>query len=459
MLISAAIIVKNEEDIIQRCLDCVSLFADEIVVVDTGSDDKTKEIAARHPKVKLFDSEHFGTWTHFSEFSFSVAKNEAVEKCSGTWVIWWDADDFIDEDNARKIRNLADTTEETCLYSFNIKYGPMSFEHCRMFRNGHNIKFDEAHSVHEYLNTLGHPNYSRHEVVIQHIPGNKHMPSGERNIAIMEKDYNERGMDDPRTLFYLANGYREAGRQDDAIEFYKKYLNKSQWGEERFFARYYLAQALVHKSRFAEARQEALRAVTEDFRFAETYCMLGDLAFREGDIKRAQLWFMMASETPYPSDAKLFVTPALYKEYPMARIKECHQKLVGEEDSLEERVKKIVEDPQTSVEHTTDTKEVLGSFSLPADSGEALTAASVLSAIAQVKGKMFKISVNEETKSLIEKLDGLSGADGDTVSLILPSKLNGRPREEWYSRAAGHVFSDWSSIVTKAKRIAEKAGV
>ena len=151
MLISAAIIVKNEEEVIERCLACVSLFADEIVVVDTGSTDKTKEIVAKNPKVKLFDSDHFGSWTHFSEFSFSIAKNEAVRKCTGKWICWWDADDFVDEENAAKIRKLAEDHDEVCLFSFNVKYGPLSFEHCRMFRSGHDIKFDEAHSVHEYL--------------------------------------------------------------------------------------------------------------------------------------------------------------------------------------------------------------------------------------------------------------------------------------------------------------------
>jgi tetratricopeptide (TPR) repeat protein len=279
------------------------------------------------------------------------------------------------------------------------------------------------------------------------------MPSGERNIAIMEKDYYDRGMDDQRTLFYLANGYRESGRHEDAIEFYRKYLTKSKWGEERFFARYFMAQALVVLERYGEARREAIQAIAEDFRFAEAYILLGDLAFKEGDIKRAQLWFMMASETPYPKDAKLFVTPILYDEYPMARIKDCHEKLVGQ-NSFEENLKKLHE-PKSSA---PSEPKVTGSFALSDDLEEALTAASVLSVIAQKKGNIFEITVKDELKAMIDSMSGIvESTKDDAVSLILPSNMNGRPREEWYGRAAGYVFSDWEPIVQQARVEAAKA--
>lgn len=448
MLISASIIVKNEEEIMQRCLDCVSLFADEIVVVDTGSTDKTKEIAAKHPKVKLFDSEHFNKDTHYSDFRFNVAKNEAVKKCTGDWIIWWDADDWTDEESAKKIRDLAkDGKDEVCLFTFTVKYGPLVFEHCRMFRNGHNLKFDDNHSVHEYLNTDGNPNYSKRDVIITHLPGKKHVPSGKRNIAIMEKDYNERGMDDQRTLFYLASGYREAGRHKEAVDFYKKYLKKSHWPEERFFARYFMAQALVVLKRFGESRQEALRAIAEDFRFAEAYCLLGDLAFKEKDYKRAQSWFQMASDTTFPKDAKLFVSEHFYAKYPNIRIRECHQSLVGNVP------------PPRHTEMIRAGSEEITVYELPPDENEAIMAGSVLSVIAKRLNKKFAIICDHpQSQKIIDLSDNLSGSrDKDVaLSLILPPKLNGRPREEWYGRAAGHVFESWESVVEEARKVADE---
>jgi glycosyltransferase involved in cell wall biosynthesis len=445
MLISASIIVKNEEGIIQRCLDCVSLFADEIVVVDTGSTDKTKEIAAKHPKVKLFDSEHFNKDTHYSDFRFNVAKNEAISKCSGEWIIWWDADDFVDEENAAKIRDLVDGgRDDVCLFTFTVKYGPLVFEHCRMFKNGHNLRFDDNHSVHEYLNTNGHPNYSMRDIFIQHLPGNKSVPSGKRNIAIMEKDYHERGMDDQRTLFYLANGYRENGRHKEAVDFYTQYLKKSKWPEERFFARYFMAQALVVLEKYGQARQEALRANAEDFRFAEAYCLLGDLAYKEKDYKRSQSWFQMAFDTPFPKNAKLFVSQYFYGPYPTTRIKECHRALTGDKPALQ----------HTEMERAGSQPVTV--YELPPENDEALMAGSVLAVIAEKTNKRFGIIIDHpEAQKIIDLSDKLLvSRDKDVaLSLILPPKLNGRPREEWYGRAAGHVFEDWNSVVEESRKI------
>jgi tetratricopeptide (TPR) repeat protein len=317
-----------------------------------------------------------------------------------------------------------------------------------MFKNGHNLRFDDNHSVHEYLNTNGHPNYSMRDIIITHLPGNKHIPSGKRNIAIMEKDYYERKMDDQRTLFYLANSYRESGRHKEAVDFYKKYLEKSAWGEERFFARYFMAQALVVLTDYGQARQEALRANAEDFRFAEAYCLLGDLAFKEKDYKRAQSWFQMASDTPFPKNAKLFVSEYFYSKYPSTRIRECHQALIGN-----------VPKPRHTEMPRAGAGEVTV-YELPPENDEAWLAGSVLAVIAERLNKKFAIIADHpQSQEIIDLSDNLrSSRDKDVaLSLILPPKLNGRPREEWYGRAAGHVFDDWKPVVEEAQKVANEA--
>lgn len=86
MQLSVIVIAKNEEKLISDCLESVS-WADEIIVLDTGSTDKTVEIAKRK-KAKVFLSKE-------KEMNFSSWRNEALKKAKGDWVLFLDADERI----------------------------------------------------------------------------------------------------------------------------------------------------------------------------------------------------------------------------------------------------------------------------------------------------------------------------------------------------------------------------
>ena len=88
-------IVRNEERVLARCLDCVRQFADEIIIVDTGSCDKTKDIASRYTD-KVFDY----VWCD----DFSKARNYAFSKATMNYIMWLDADDVILDCEIEKIR-------------------------------------------------------------------------------------------------------------------------------------------------------------------------------------------------------------------------------------------------------------------------------------------------------------------------------------------------------------------
>ena len=97
MTLSVCIIVKNEEEVLGRCLSCAEKFADEIVVVDTGSTDGTVLIAE-----KFTDKVFFFKWRD----DFSAARNYAFEKASSDFLMWLDADDVITDENCEKINAL-----------------------------------------------------------------------------------------------------------------------------------------------------------------------------------------------------------------------------------------------------------------------------------------------------------------------------------------------------------------
>lgn len=101
-MLSVAIITKNEENNIGRTLASVQ-FADEIVVVDSSSTDRTVEIALSY-NAKVFDEPWKG---------FSTSKNSAISKCTGTWILSLDADEELTPELQQQIRNLLPTNPPT----------------------------------------------------------------------------------------------------------------------------------------------------------------------------------------------------------------------------------------------------------------------------------------------------------------------------------------------------------
>jgi glycosyltransferase involved in cell wall biosynthesis len=100
--LSVAIITLNEEANIARTLASVS-FADEIVIVDSGSTDRTVEIA-RSFGAKVFTEEWKG---------FALQKNSAIDKCVGTWVLSLDADEELTDELQAEIRSMLDADAQT----------------------------------------------------------------------------------------------------------------------------------------------------------------------------------------------------------------------------------------------------------------------------------------------------------------------------------------------------------
>ena len=95
--LSLCMIVKNEEKAIGNCLSSVREIADEIIIVDTGSTDRTKEIASEFG-AKIFDFK----WGD----DFSKARNESLKHATKEWILVLDADEEISKEDLPKLRNL-----------------------------------------------------------------------------------------------------------------------------------------------------------------------------------------------------------------------------------------------------------------------------------------------------------------------------------------------------------------
>lgn len=138
-------IVKNEEKYIEDCLKSVDGVVDEIVIVDTGSTDNTIAIAKKfNAKVYTF------TWIN----DFSAARNYALKQCTGSWILYLDADERLKKESKNELREIICTSEKTAVFCgviSNDGKGSTSniMSYVRLFSNHENIKFIGA--VHEQI--------------------------------------------------------------------------------------------------------------------------------------------------------------------------------------------------------------------------------------------------------------------------------------------------------------------
>ncbi len=126
-LLSAGLIVKNEEAVIAECLTALTDLADEVVVYDTGSTDRTREIAREHGAtvVEGYWDDHFGD-----------ARNRGLAQCSGEWVLWIDADEVVTGDPGALRERLAESAETAHMVTIrNVEEGGVhTFVTPRLFR-------------------------------------------------------------------------------------------------------------------------------------------------------------------------------------------------------------------------------------------------------------------------------------------------------------------------------------
>ena len=176
--ISLCMIVKNEEAVLSRCLDSIADFMDEIIILDTGSTDRTKEIAARYTD-KVYDY----AWTG----DFSAARNASFEKATMEYIYCADADEVLEGENQEKFRQLKEVllpeiemvqmyyetiTEGEQLYNFKREYRPKLFKRIRTFT--------WIDAIHETVRL--EPVVYDSDIVIAHRPQGNH---GARDIAAL----------------------------------------------------------------------------------------------------------------------------------------------------------------------------------------------------------------------------------------------------------------------------------
>lgn len=178
--ISVCMIVKNEEGVLARCLDSLQGIYEELIIVDTGSTDRTKEIAHKYTD-KVFDF----TWTG----SFCDARNFSFSKAVCEYIYAADADEVIDEENRRLFLALkkallpeveivqmyyGNQLSQNSIYNFDRELRP------KLYKRQRNFVWQEP--IHEAVRLQ--PVVFDSDIVITHLPQGEH---GSRDLQAFER--------------------------------------------------------------------------------------------------------------------------------------------------------------------------------------------------------------------------------------------------------------------------------
>lgn len=307
-------IVKNEEDNLGPCLNCLRDLADEIVVVDTGSSDGTKQVASRYTN-KIYDF----PWTG----DFAAARNAAFSKASMEYIYSADADERIDETNRRRFLLLkeamlpeveivqmkyANQLEKGGVYNFDEEYRPKLFKRLRTFR--------WISPIHETIATA--PVVFDSDIIIGHYPKERHAA---RDLTAFARAAAHAPLDRRLQHMYAMELYI-AGEDGDfarAREYFEASLaDSSRTPDELREARCVAAHAarvMGDSDRFYQLALTGIAGAPS----AELCCEIGEFYFSRRNYRESAEWFTAAASGV---DCVLLAKAA--GTWPMERLAECY---------------------------------------------------------------------------------------------------------------------------------------
>jgi len=288
MSISVAIIARNSEDVIERCLESVK-DANEIIVVDTGSDtEATKDIARRY-------TEHVYDYWGCNEggkrdgllMDFSAARNEALRYCTMSHVLTIDTDEVLETPMERL---KAYSQGKGAAVSFRCVSALTGEEHRqpRLYLNDPMVKWHRP--VHNFINARGE--YSD-DFLITYYTNNQKKKDADRTMRILKR-YVEKNKDNAREMYYLGKEYHKRRDYKRAYDMFKAYVQKSKFPGEKADAFVMMARSAVGLGRYTDAVNAAMAAVNMNPMFKEALELAGDMS---DDINRLKFRHLAKSAT------------------------------------------------------------------------------------------------------------------------------------------------------------------
>lgn len=318
MKISCCVIAKNEEANISKCLSSLRPFSDQIVLIDTGSTDRTVEIACQYnAQIHKFN------WID----DFSAARNFALEQAKGDWIIFIDADECIEADPIWLRETLTNEKNDVLLCGFHDIEYDRDFPYAsnrvvRIFRNSADIKYKR--SIHEYLYKkdsellysnfideikIFHSGYSTDEINNK----NKYW----RNLSLLLKEL-RKDPTDSEINFYLADTYRIGSEYVKALFHLDLALKNNNFRDADYCPLALVCQILLMKESNIFTLDDISIKIEDSLASyptrAELLALKAILLEKIGDHSQAAEWFSKSIKAHQENTPRINYFSEIYKE-------------------------------------------------------------------------------------------------------------------------------------------------
>lgn len=291
-------IVRDNANTIRPCLESIRPWVDEMIVIDTGSQDATPEICQ-----ELGANVHHWPWCD----DFSAARNKSLKHATGEWIFWMDSDDTIPPECGRQLQALVQGRHAPEVLGYVMQVhcpGPATdgqrdltiVDHIKLFRNLPHLRFE--HRIHEQIlpairRAGGDVRFTDIHVVHS---GSDHTPEGrqrklERDFKLLHLDLAEHP-DHPFVLFNLGMTHADCQQHEEAAYWLTRCLEVSRPEESHVRKAYALLVGVRYQQqRYTEALQICHQA-------RETYANDKELLFRQAMLEH-QLGHLDAAARNY----------------------------------------------------------------------------------------------------------------------------------------------------------------
>ncbi len=292
--ISLCMIVKNEEEVLYRCLNSVKDAVDEIIIVDTGSNDRTKEIAKEFTD-KIYDFK----WCD----DFSKARNFSFSKATMDYQMWLDADDILLENDRKKLIELKKTLDNSIdvvtmkyNYHFDEFDNPtLTMSRERLLKTEKNFTWNDP--VHEYIQITG--KIYKSDICISH---KKKFTESDRNLKIYESMIKNNIPLSTRSLYYYGRELKDHKRYIESIYYFEKFLKTEDgWVEDKISSCFELANCYKNIGDSKKRLRTLFKSFLFDTPRAEICTEIGYYFKDVQNYNNAIFWFDVATKLIKPA--------------------------------------------------------------------------------------------------------------------------------------------------------------